>query len=119
MGWCHMVLCGAGSPYDNVKPAAYPRMLLTGGLNDTRVAYWEVRAAASARGTVCALRPTTLSQPVKFIAKVREANTGQNAVMVKVCVPPWRGAVVDPSALHADGDGQRPFQLLRPVQEPS
>ena len=51
------------SPYDNVKDAAYPAILATGGLNDTQVPYFS---------------------PAKWVAKVREHNTGKNPVVFKV-----------------------------------
>lgn len=51
------------SPYDNVKPAAYPAIFATGGLNDTQVPYFS---------------------PAKWVAKVRENNTGSNPVLFKV-----------------------------------
>lgn len=51
------------SPYDNVKPAAYPAIFATGGLNDTQVPYFS---------------------PAKWVAKLRENNTGKNPVLFKV-----------------------------------
>jgi oligopeptidase B len=51
------------SPYDNLKKAEYPAILATGGLNDTQVPYFS---------------------PAKWVAKVRELNTGSNPVLFKV-----------------------------------
>jgi oligopeptidase B len=51
------------SPYDNVKDARYPAILATGGLHDTQVPYFS---------------------PAKWVAKVREHNTGGNPVLFKV-----------------------------------
>jgi oligopeptidase B len=51
------------SPLDNVKPAKYPAILATGGLNDTQVPYYS---------------------PAKWVAKVRENNLGSNPVLFKV-----------------------------------
>jgi oligopeptidase B len=50
------------SPYDNVRPTAYPHLLITTGLNDPRVAYWE---------------------PAKFAAKLRESKLDQNLLLLK------------------------------------
>ncbi|MBK6645419.1 MAG: S9 family peptidase [Anaerolineales bacterium] len=51
------------SPYDNLKPADYPNLLITTGLNDPRVAYWE---------------------PAKFLAKLREVRTDDNLTVFYV-----------------------------------
>jgi len=51
------------SPYDNVRPQAYPPMLITGGLNDPRVTYWE---------------------PAKWAAKLRATKADQNLLMLKI-----------------------------------
>lgn len=50
------------SPYDNVKPQDYPHLLITAGLNDARVKYWE---------------------PAKWTAKLRELKTDQNDLLLK------------------------------------
>ncbi|WP_129792113.1 S9 family peptidase [Sphingosinicella sp. CPCC 101087] len=50
------------SPYDNVRPQAYPPMLITGGLNDPRVTYWE---------------------PAKWAARLRATKTDDNLLLLK------------------------------------
>lgn len=50
------------SPYDNVAPQDYPAMLITAGLNDPRVKYWE---------------------PAKWTAKLREQKTNDNLLLLK------------------------------------
>jgi oligopeptidase B len=50
------------SPYDNLRPVAYPDLLLTSGLNDPRVAYWE---------------------PAKFAARLRAVKSGDGLVLLK------------------------------------
>ena len=50
------------SPYDNVESKPYPHMLVTAGLNDPRVAYWE---------------------PAKWTAKLRAKKTDGNLLLLK------------------------------------
>ena len=50
------------SPYDNVEHKAYPNLLVTTGLNDPRVAYWE---------------------PAKWVARLRAYKTDHNVLMLK------------------------------------
>jgi len=50
------------SPYDQLKPQAYPPLLVTAGLNDPRVTYWE---------------------PAKWVAKLREVKTDANELLLK------------------------------------
>lgn len=51
------------SPYDNVVMADYPPVLITGGLSDPRVTYWE---------------------PAKWAVKLREHQSGQAPILLKV-----------------------------------
>lgn len=51
------------SPYDNVEAKAYPAILVTGGLDDPRVSYWE---------------------PAKWVAKLRATKTDDNVLLLKM-----------------------------------
>ena len=50
------------SPYDQLKPRDYPPILVTAGLNDPRVTYWE---------------------PAKYVAKLRTLKTDENPLLLK------------------------------------
>lgn len=52
----------AYSPYDQLQPGPYPPMLVTAGLNDPRVTYWE---------------------PAKYVAKLRTLKTDHNWLLLK------------------------------------
>ncbi len=50
------------SAYDNVEAKAYPHLMVTAGLNDPRVTYWE---------------------PAKWVAKLRHTKTNDNMLLLK------------------------------------
>jgi oligopeptidase B len=50
------------SPYDNVRATDYPHLLITAGLNDPRVGYWE---------------------PAKWAARLRATKTGNHRLLLK------------------------------------
>jgi len=50
------------SPYDNVEAKDYPALLVTTGLHDSQVQYWE---------------------PAKWVAKLRDLKTDQNLLLLK------------------------------------
>ena len=50
------------SPYDNIETKEYPNMLITAGLHDSQVQYWE---------------------PAKWVAKLRDMKTDNNKLYLK------------------------------------
>jgi oligopeptidase B len=50
------------APYENVSAQTYPEMLVTAGLNDPRVSYWE---------------------PAKFVQRLRNKTTGTQRILLK------------------------------------
>jgi oligopeptidase B len=50
------------APYENVAPKAYPNILVTAGLNDPRVSYWE---------------------PAKWVARLRASKKDQHLLLLK------------------------------------
>ncbi|OPZ23714.1 MAG: Protease 2 [Lentisphaerae bacterium ADurb.BinA184] len=51
----------AYSPYENVRPAHLPALMVTANLNDSQVPFWE---------------------PVRWVARLRAANRGRNPVLL-------------------------------------
>ena len=76
------------SPYDNVKAQDYPPLLITGGLTDPRVTYWE---------------------PAKWAAKLRATKTDDNpaAAEDQHGRRPWRQVGPVGEAARGGGDLRR------------
>ena len=51
------------SPYDNVAPGDYPAMLVTAGLHDSQVQYWE---------------------PAKWVARLRDMKTDDHLLLLHI-----------------------------------
>ena len=60
------------SPYDNVRTQDYPNMLVTTGLHDSQVQYWE---------------------PAKWVAKLRDLKTDNNILLFHVNMDAGHGGV--------------------------
>jgi len=60
------------SPYDNVKAQDYPNMLVTTGLHDSQVQYWE---------------------PAKWVAKLRDLKTDNNILLFHINMDAGHGGV--------------------------
>lgn len=74
------------SPYDNVTEQDHPAMLVTGGLNDPRVGYWE---------------------PAKWVARLRDRTTSQRLILLKTELEAGHGG---PSGRYKAWE-ERAFQL--------
>ena len=60
------------SPYDNLEKKAYPPMLITSGLHDSQVQYWE---------------------PTKYVAKLRDLKTDNNLLLLHTNMEAGHGGV--------------------------
>ena len=85
------------SPYDNVASSDYPDMYVIGGLNDTRVSYWE---------------------PAKWVAKLRATRTDDGVLLLRTNMGaghggpsgryPWIRDAADEYAFFLDRLGVEP-----------
>lgn len=69
------------SPYDHVEAKAYPPMLVTTGLHDSQVQYWE---------------------PAKWVAKLRDMKTDDNPLLMYTNMEAGHGGATGRFKRHRD-----------------
>ncbi|MDC8758055.1 S9 family peptidase [Janthinobacterium fluminis] len=74
------------SPYDNIERKAYPAMLVTTGLNDSQVMYWE---------------------PAKYVAKLRAFKTDSQPLLLKTNMGAGHGG----ASGRYNAIGEKAFQM--------
>ncbi|MCE7865026.1 MAG: S9 family peptidase [Bacteroidetes bacterium CHB5] len=85
------------SPYDQVKPQNYPNMLVTTGLHDSQVQYWE---------------------PAKWVAKLRELKTDNNTLLLRTNMETGHGGTTGRFKVHRETAQEYAFIIdLAGIQE--
>jgi oligopeptidase B len=86
------------SPYDNVEAKEYPNLLITGGLHDSQVQYWE---------------------PAKWAAKLRALKTDENRFLLKTNMDAGHGGASGRFKRHHETAFSYAFLLdLAGIKEP-
>lgn len=78
------------SPYDQVKPQNYPNMLVTTGLHDSQVQYWE---------------------PAKWVAKLRELKTDNNTLLLRTNMETGHGGTTGRFKIYKETAQEFAFML--------
>jgi oligopeptidase B len=78
------------SPYDNLTARGYPNILMTTGLHDSQVQYWE---------------------PAKYVAKMRELKTDDNILLLKTNMGAGHGGATGRMKQHRETALNHVFML--------